>query len=113
MFEAKFMLTPNDNTYFVPDMSKQQLCWETSPELGGTGGGDEDAALSYVVTHGVVANSVIPHDPSHKDTPAAYPADPWPLTSVFPSPDSWTNHVFLGGANHNQFSNNTTALKMR
>ena len=45
-FEAKYMLTRNDNTNFVPDMSEQQLCWVTSPyDLGDTGGGWEARAL--------------------------------------------------------------------
>jgi len=52
-FESKYMLTRND-TSFVPDLSEEQLCWETNPELGGTGGGGGDAAMAYCTTHGVV-----------------------------------------------------------
>ena len=64
------------------------------------------------VTYGVVSESVIPHDPSHEDTPAAYPTDPWPLTSVFPSPDNWQKHAFIGTTYQNSFSKNTNTIKM-
>jgi autotransporter-associated beta strand protein len=108
--EAKYMLTRNDMTY-QPNVSEQQLCWETNPDLGGTGGGMEMDALSYMTTHGVVADSVIPHQSAHEDTPAAYPTSPWPLTSVFPSPDSYTNHVWKGVSEQNYISDSTAQLK--
>jgi fibronectin-binding autotransporter adhesin len=98
--EAHYMLT-RDDINFQPDVSEQHICWETSPEMGGTGGGWGTEVLNYFTSHGVVAESVIPHDPAHEDTPAAYPTDPWPLTSVFPSPDSWTNHVWKTTSNQN------------
>jgi len=42
--EAKYMMTRNDPN-FIPDLSEQQNCWETSPDLGSTkGGGGFDSA---------------------------------------------------------------------
>lgn len=108
--EAKYMLTRNDMTY-QPNVSEQQLCWETAPDLGGTGGGMEMNALSYMTTHGVVAETVVPHDSAHEDTPAAYPTDKWPLESVFPSPDSYTNHVWKGVSEQNYIPDTTAQLK--
>ena len=36
--EAKYMLTRNDPS-FDPDVSEQQICWETSPDMGTTARG--------------------------------------------------------------------------
>ncbi len=105
--EAKYMLTRNDISY-QPNMSEMQLVWETTPDMGNTSGGYEFEALDYMTTHGVVSESVIPYQPG-KNTPNPYPSDPWPLTSVFPAPDSWTNHVYMGVSDHLFIDSSTTA----
>ncbi|MFZ1934026.1 MAG: C1 family peptidase, partial [Thermoguttaceae bacterium] len=109
-FESKYMLTRNDTSY-QPDLSEEQLDWETNPDLGSTAGGNEDAAMSYMTTHGVVLASIVPYDPANPDVPSA--SDPWPLTKVFPSPDSPSNHYFQGNAETSAFSggNNTASIK--
>jgi autotransporter-associated beta strand protein len=72
--EAKYMLSRND-TSFVPDLSEQQLCWETDPDLGSTqGGGGFDPMLNYYMNHGVVADSVVPVDWNHPENWDAPPA---------------------------------------
>jgi autotransporter-associated beta strand protein len=106
--EAKYMLTRND-TSCQPNMSEMQLVWETNPDLGDTGGGWEGDALRYMSTHGVVPESVIPYQLG-KDTPNSYPSDPWPLTSVFPSPDSWTNHIYKGVSEQSNIPSSTKDL---
>ena len=44
--EAKYILTRNDPN-FNPDVSEQQVCWETNPDMGSTGGGWGTAVLDY------------------------------------------------------------------
>ncbi len=92
--EAKCKLTRNDSSY-DPDVSEQQNCWETSPDMGSTaGGGGFDLILNYFATHGDVSESACPVESNsvYWDTPS--PSDPWPLSKIYPSPDSWTNHVW-------------------
>ena len=92
--EAKYMLTRND-TSFAPDLSEQQNCWETSPDMGSTaGGGGFDLILNYFATHGDVSESDCPVETNtaYQDTPS--PSDPWPLSKIYSAPDSWTNHVW-------------------
>ncbi len=104
-FESKYMLTRNDTSY-QPDLSEQQLVWETSPDLGDNNGGHEDQALSYMTTHGVVLDSAVPHDPHNENVPS--PTDPWPLASVFA--DGTASHLFVGSGETSHFSTgNTTA----
>jgi autotransporter-associated beta strand protein len=90
-FESKYMLTRNDTSY-QPDLSEQQLVWETSPDMGDTDGGWEQNALRYMNSHGVVLDSAVPHDPYHENVPGAL--NPWPLSSVFS--DGVSNHYFIG-----------------
>jgi autotransporter-associated beta strand protein len=103
-FESKYMLTRNDTSY-QPDVSEQQLVWETNPDLGDTGGGQEGQALSYMNSHGIALESAIPHDPLNENV--AGPGDPWPLSSVFP--DGASTHYFIGTGETSNFSANTKA----
>ena len=58
--EARYKLTRNDAT-FDPDVSEQQNCWETSPDMGSTaGGGGFDLILNYFATHGDVSERSAP-----------------------------------------------------
>jgi autotransporter-associated beta strand protein len=106
-FESKYMLTRNDTSY-QPDLSEEEMCWAG---LGNTGGGMEGPALNYLTTHGIVLASAVPYDPNNPNTPS--PTDPWPLTSVFPSPDSPSNHYFMGNSCTQYFSgdNNNASIK--
>jgi autotransporter-associated beta strand protein len=83
--ESHYMLTRNDLT-FQPDVSEQQLVWETNPDMGDTGGGWEMNALNYVTSHGVVSETECPYDPNNPNVPVA--GDPWPLAS------GWQNRVW-------------------
>ena len=82
--EAHYMLTRNDFS-FQPDVSEQQIVWETSPDMGSTGGGMEMDALHYVTTHGVVSETECPYQESSPDVGIA---PYWPLAS------GWQNRVW-------------------
>jgi len=107
-FESKYMLTRND-TSFVPDLSEEQLCWETDPELGGTGGGGGVEAMAYCASHGVVSETVCPVEANSAYWDAPGPGDPWPLESVFPAPDSWQKHICISAPNSTPLVPSTTA----
>jgi len=83
--ECKYMLTRNDPSY-VPDLSEQQIVWETDPDMGSTSGGGAYAlAFNYFATHGVVSEAECPANPG-TDQPGS--GDPWPLA------DGWENRVW-------------------
>lgn len=82
--ESHYMLTRNDFT-FQPDVSEQQVVWETNPDMGNTGGGYEMNALNYVTTHGVVSDAECPYQESSPDVGIA---PYWPLAS------GWQNRVW-------------------
>lgn len=75
--EAKYMLTRNDPN-FVPDISDQQMLWDTLP---GTPPGELgfDTILTYTSTHGLVSETECPLDTNNAFSPG--PGDPWPLAS--------------------------------
>ena len=115
--EAKYKMTRNDPN-FSPDLSEQQNCWETSPDLGSTqGGGGFDIIAAYFKTHGVVSEAECPVETNsaYWDTPS--PSDPWPLSKIYSSPDSWTNHVWrttgyqLNIATSSNVATNTAIIK--
>ena len=101
-FEAKYMLSRNDPS-FVPDMSEQQLCWETNPDLGGTGGGGGTAAMAYLASHGVVSELECPVETNSAYWDSPGPGDPWPLAS------GWQNRCWISTANTTPFVTSTTA----
>ena len=105
------MLTRNDPS-FVPDLSEQQNCWETSPDMGSTqGGGGFDLIARYFTTHGVVSETECPVEANstYWDSPSS--SDPWPLT------DGWQNRVWkatsyqLNLATSSNFATDTAILK--
>ena len=91
--EAHYMLTRND-TDFQPDVSEQQICWETNPDMGSTGGGWGTAVLDYFRTHGVVSEAECPHQPSSEDVGIA---PYWPLAT------GWESRVWKITSNSNGF----------
>jgi autotransporter-associated beta strand protein len=96
--EAKYMLTRDDNAY-QPDVSEQQINWETSPDMGNSvNGGKTWMALDYITSHGVALECDIPYDPAHPDNRVS--GDPW-LT------DGWQNRVFRSTSNYNTISQNS------
>jgi hypothetical protein len=95
------MLTRNDTSY-QPDVSEQQLVWETNPDLGNSAnGGLPSGVLDYFTSHGVVLESECPVEtrPAYWDVPA--PDDPWPLAS------GWENRVFKSTSNYNTIAQGT------
>ena len=99
--EAKYMITRNDPT-FVPDVSEQQICWETNPDMGSTNGGWGTAVLSYFSTHGVVSETDVPYQSSSPDT--GIPPY-WPLAT------GWQNRVWKSVSNLNDFTTDTATMK--
>ncbi|MGA7698419.1 MAG: C1 family peptidase [Thermoguttaceae bacterium] len=97
-FEAKYILTRNDPT-FIPDLSEEQLCWETNPDMGGTGGGSGVAAMAYCVSHGVVSETECPYQSSSPDTGIA---PYWPLA------DGWQNRAWISTPGSTPFVLSTT-----
>ena len=94
--EAKYMLTRDDASY-TPDISEQQLVWETNPDLGnGVTGGKACNSLNYMTSHGVVLDSEIPT--IRTDNRQA--GDPW-LSA------GWENRVFKSTSNYNEFAEDT------
>jgi fibronectin-binding autotransporter adhesin len=82
--ETHYMITRNDWSY-QPDISEQQVVWETNPDMGNTGGGYEMNALNYATTHGIVSDAECPYQPSSPDVGIA---PYWPLAS------GWANRVW-------------------
>jgi fibronectin-binding autotransporter adhesin len=83
-FESRYKLTRNDFSY-NPDMSEQQVVWETNPDMGNTGGGYEMNALTYMTTHGLVSETECPYQSSSPDVGIS---PYWPLASGWES-RSW------------------------
>ena len=99
--EAKYKLTRNDYS-FNPDVSEQQVCWETDPDMGSTGGGWGYKVLNYFTSHGVVSEAECPYQSSSPDVGIA---PYWPLAS------GWESRVWKSVSNLNQFTNNTNVMK--
>ena len=101
--EARFMLTRNDCTYFIPDFSEQQLCWETDPDMGSTaGGGGFDPLFNYYRDHGVVSEADCPVYPD-----STYWDAPPPGTPVHPA--DYATRCFKSTTGSTKITNNTTA----
>jgi C1A family cysteine protease len=98
-FEAHYKLTRNDVAY-NPDMSEQQIVWETNPDMGNTGGGYEMDALSYMTTHGVVSEAECPYQPSSPDVGIA---PYWPLAS------GWESRIWRSSSGSSPAITSTTA----
>jgi fibronectin-binding autotransporter adhesin len=99
--EARYMLTRNDLS-FQPDVSEQQIVWETSPDMGDMGGGWESAALDYFTSHGVVSEAECPTNPG---TNAPGTGDPWPLAT------GWESRVWKTTSNQDGILSTTENLK--
>lgn len=99
--EAHYMLTRND-IGFQPNISEQQNCWETSPELGGTGGGWGTEVLRYSTTHGIVSEAECPHQTSSEDIGIA---PYWPLNT------GWESRVWKSSSVSLGFTNDTATMK--
>ena len=97
-FEAKYILTRNDPS-FIPDLSEEQLCWETNPDLGGTGGGGGVGAMDYLVSHGVVSETECPYQSS---SPNVGIAPYWPLAT------GWQNRAWISTPGTTPFVLSTT-----
>ncbi|NLE39536.1 MAG: hypothetical protein GX621_16055, partial [Pirellulaceae bacterium] len=83
VIEAKYMLTRNDSAY-RPNVSEQQLVWETNPDMGdGASGGRVWEVMDYFTSKGVVLESEIPTIKTDDRTAS----DPWLTTG-------WQNRVF-------------------
>ena len=94
--ESKYMLTRDDITY-EPDVSEQQLVWETNPDLGDSvDGGKTCNSLDYFTSHGVVLESECPTQGTDVGAPPY-----WPLAS------GWANRVFKSASNYNLFAQGT------
>ena len=99
--ESHYMLTRND-PLFQPDVSEQQVCWETNPDMGSTGGGWGPSVLNYFTSHGVVSETECPYQSSSPDTGIA---PYWPLAT------GWQNRVWKSASNLNDFTNDTNTMK--
>jgi fibronectin-binding autotransporter adhesin len=99
--EAKYKLTRNDPV-FDADVSEQQICWETNPDMGSTGGGWGTAVLDYFTSHGAVSEAECPYQSSSPDVGIA---PYWPLAS------GWQNRVWKSTSNLNDFTSDTNTMK--
>ncbi|MBN2223529.1 MAG: hypothetical protein JW765_02520, partial [Deltaproteobacteria bacterium] len=99
--EAKYKLTRNDYA-FNPNISEQQVCWETDPDMGSTGGGWGYKVLNYSVTHGIVSEAECPHQSSSEDV-GIVPY--WPLA------DGWEDRVWKSISYQRQITTSTSATK--
>ncbi|MBN2579463.1 MAG: autotransporter-associated beta strand repeat-containing protein, partial [Pirellulales bacterium] len=98
VIEAKYMLTRNDNSY-QPNVSEQQVVWETNPDMGDSvDGGSSAEALDYFTDHGVVLESECPYQSSSPDVGIA---PYWPLAS------GWQNRVFKSTSDVTKISQGT------
>ena len=71
--EAKYMLTRNDTTY-QPDVSEQQIDWETNPDMGDSvNGGIQLKVFDYFTNHGVVLESECPTQGTDTGSPPYWP----------------------------------------
>jgi autotransporter-associated beta strand protein len=105
VMEAKYMFTRNDRN-FIPDLSEQQVCWETDPDLGNIhGGGGTANVFSYFTTHGVVSVTECPTETNYVYWDSPGPGDPWPLAS------GWQNRCWRATGYQANISNNITDLK--
>lgn len=100
VLEAKYKLTRNDSTFNI-DVSEQQICWETNPDMGSTSGGWGSSVLAYFTSHGVVSEAECPHQTSSED---AGIAPYWPLAA------GWENRVWKSVSN-GSVSNDTNVMK--
>ncbi len=76
LLEAKYKITRNDPNY-SPDLSEQQLVWETNPDMGSTSGGAPfSLAVNYFCDHGVVSEAECPAQGTDIGKPPY-----WPLAS--------------------------------
>ncbi|HLA83321.1 MAG TPA: C1 family peptidase, partial [Thermoguttaceae bacterium] len=100
--EAKYKITRNDPN-FDPNVSEQQLVWETNPDLGSTsGGGGFDIMLAYQRDHGIVSDAECPYQSSSPNVGI----DPyWPLAS------GWENRVWRTTGFGFSVSNNINDIK--
>ncbi|MGA7702179.1 MAG: C1 family peptidase, partial [Thermoguttaceae bacterium] len=87
--DAKYMLTRNDPN-FAPQVSEEQIDWETNPDMGSTSGGSGQSVLNYFTTHGVVSGTECPYQSSSPDTGIA---PYWPLAA------GWQNRVWKSTSN--------------
>ncbi|MBN2579004.1 MAG: autotransporter-associated beta strand repeat-containing protein [Pirellulales bacterium] len=100
--ETHYKLTRNDFS-FNPDISEQQVVWETNPDMGSTGGGYEMDALHYATTHGIVSEAECPYQPSSPDV--GIPPY-WPLAS------GWESRVWKN-AGDGAITSTTTNIKSK
>ncbi|HLA85288.1 MAG TPA: autotransporter-associated beta strand repeat-containing protein [Thermoguttaceae bacterium] len=92
VIEAKYMLTRNDNTY-QPNVSEQQLVWETNPNMGSAAsGGRVWEVLDYFTDHGVVLETECPYQMAEPG-PDVVNGDYWPLDT------GWASRVFKSTSN--------------
>ncbi|MCC6125502.1 MAG: autotransporter-associated beta strand repeat-containing protein [Pirellulales bacterium] len=99
--ESKYMLTRNDPNY-KPDLSEQQVVWETNPDMGSTDGGSGDSVLTYSRDHGIVLQSECPYQSSSPDVGIA---PYWPLAA------GWENRVFKSTSRKLSTSSSVQAVK--
>ena len=99
--ESHYMLTRNDTSY-QPDVSEQQLVWETNPDMGSTGGGGGHEAFAYDVTHGVVLETECRYQSSSPDVGIS---PYWPLAT------GWENRVIKGTTYAIQITSTTDNIK--
>jgi fibronectin-binding autotransporter adhesin len=99
--EAKYMLTRDDNTY-QPDVSEQQINWETNPDMGSMDGGYAYQVMDYFVTHGVVLESECPTQGTDTGAPPY-----WPLAS------GWQNRVFKAASDWTTVSQGSSLASVK
>jgi autotransporter-associated beta strand protein len=99
--EAKYMLTRGDLSY-QPNVSEQQICWETNPDMGNTNGGLGAGVLTYFTSHGVVSEAECPYQPSSPDVGIA---PYWDLST------GWESRVWKSVSNSNYLTTDTNAMK--
>jgi fibronectin-binding autotransporter adhesin len=99
--EAKYKLTRNDFS-FDANASEQHICWETNPDMGGTGGGWGPSVLNYFTSHGVVSETECPYQPSSPDVGIA---PYWQLAT------GWESRVWKSVSNWNNITTDTNATK--
>ena len=95
--EAKYMLTRNDTTY-KPDISEQQINWETNPDMGNmVTGGNAYKVFDYALNHSIVLELECPVQGTDV---GALPY--WPLAA------GWENRGFRATANFNTVCQGTS-----
>ncbi|MBN2218613.1 MAG: autotransporter-associated beta strand repeat-containing protein, partial [Pirellulales bacterium] len=98
VLEAKYKITRNDPN-FSPDLSEQQLVWETDPDLGSMQGGDYfRKAMNYFCDHGVVSEAECPKQETNVGAPPYWPlADGWE-DRVWKAESCWNDIGAIGTA---------------